>query len=317
MKKISWIVLGFAIAACSPQAGAPATQEDGATPAPITAVTDKEGYVLLHDLALWTEKDGVLVWSMNLALGDKVTLLEQTGTFKTEGSTKDREFIKVKYDAEREGWVLPAYIAQDAKLGVVSADPAQIFSEPREIKVTANSLSAGTVVAVFNNGGAGEFLRVTGNDYTKNAFYGDKTFVMASDVTTTESDVNAMIFFTAASKAKSKEVKINMLTVAMNKYADSVFAPKIQAALDEARGVVKKDSTPVSGSFIALDDKVAILDVPDEKLGKSVGALAQDTVVQVVEMTTQTYTVGGKTAPWYKIADPQGWVFGGSLTPAE
>ena len=48
-----------------------------------------------------------------------------------------------------------------------------------------------------------------------------------------------------------------------------------------------------------------------------VGKLAKGRSVVAVERTKQSYALGALNAPWYRIKEPEGWVFGVFLAPKE
>jgi hypothetical protein len=128
--------------------------------------------------------------------------------------------------------------------------------------------------------------------------------------------LNAAILYTVAAATKNPDVKKNLLNVAATKYAGSVFIGKVQQALG-ITPVVAKETMAAAGTYTVDFDNVNVRDAPDEVNGKVLTQLDQGTVVEVTEVTSQSYTVAGKTAAWFKIADPEGWVFGASLSPQE
>jgi hypothetical protein len=270
-----------------------------------------EAYVLLGGLALWQDQPGgALKWAENLTLGDRVTLLNRTAKFKQDG--KERDFVRVRATDGQEGWVRPPYVASKASLAVVSADGAVIYSEPRDVKITSRTISRMTLVAVLQDGGSGNFAKVQGFDVPQNTLLGDSTFVAMEDLTSADADVNAVILYSVASATKNQDVRKNLLKVITNKYGSSLFLPKIQADLGGG-AVAARPTAPFSGQFAVIDDNVNVRAAPDEKNGQVVGRLDRDAVVDVVEKTTESYTIGDQTAPWYRIKDPAGWVFGSFL----
>jgi len=303
------------LSACGPQSAKVPGVEEG-VPTPVASTTDHEAYVLMHDLAMWKEDAGVLKWLKNLSIGDKVILKDQTGKFKTEGTDAERDYVKVAY-GDKEGWVRPNYLATKAKLGAVISEKAKIYSEPRDIKVTGKFMSGMTLVAIFNEGGQGDYLKVAGYDYAQKVLLTDDIYINKSDITMLDSDVNAITLYIAATQAKAVDLKINLLSTALDKYSGSFFASQIESTLNDLKGISTKPSSAASGSFIVLEDNVNIRETSDETNGKVLGILAKDTIVEVTDMTTQSYTVDGKSAPWYKLADPQGWVFGAFLSPVQ
>jgi len=231
-----FIVLGVSLffLSCGPQGnGVPGAQESA--PAPVVAASSIEAYVLIHDLAMWKEEGGLLKWVMNLSVADRVKLSDQSGKFKTEGSDTERDYVKVVY-GDKEGWVRPIFLAAKATLGVVITEKAKIYSEPRDIKVTSKFLSGKTLVAVFNEGGEGDFFKVAAYDYSQKTLFTDNTFISKSDITMQDADINAITLYIAASQAKTPELKLNLLSMAVEKYRDSFFAPELTNELAAMKG---------------------------------------------------------------------------------
>ncbi len=277
-------------------------------------LAQNEAWVLVNGSAVWQEKGGKLTWLENLTIGDKVTLTSRVSKFKQDGD--DREFIKVKAPDGKEGWVRTLMLSMKSSLAVVKVDKSLVYSEPREVKITSKYISNMTLVAVLQDGSTGSFAKVQAYDRAQKRFFTDATFVSVDDLTTSDVDINATILYTTAVSSDDQGIKKNLLKVAITKYGGTVFLPMIQAAAG-LEPVVAKDLTPASGTFVVNDDDVNIRSIPDEKSGQVVGKLAKGAKVDVSEKTSQTYTVGDSTAPWYHIKSPDGWVFGSFLDSAE
>lgn len=277
-----------------------------------------EAYVLLNELPLWAEEfGGKLKWQEALTIGDKVTLLNQTGKFKVEGN--EREYTKVKSLSGKEGWVRTPYIASKSSLAVVKAEKSLIYSEPRDVKITSKFLTHMTLVAILQDGSSGAFLKIQAYDTFQDAlFSADSTFVSPDDLTTSEADVNAVILYTVAAANKNATVKKNLLNVINAKYSSTMFLGKIQSVLSGAPVVnsAGKETKPAVGTFTINDNNVNVRATPDEKNGQVLSQLSLGYAVEVLEVTAQTYTVGGMTGYWYRLKEPAGWVFGTFLTPA-
>jgi hypothetical protein len=71
-----------------------------------------------------------------------------------------------------------------------------------------------------------------------------------------------------------------------------------------------------SAALAAGESNVSVRDTPDEKTGKVVAMLSSGQRVDVVGKTKENYTVEDRTAPWYRIREPAGWVHGSSLVEA-
>jgi uncharacterized protein YgiM (DUF1202 family) len=275
-------------------------------------LAQNEAFVLLNGLALWQDDKAKLTWMENLAIGDRVTLLNRTSKFKQDG--QDRDFVRIKAPDGKEGWVRQPFIASKASLAVVKADQAVIYSEPREVKITSRYVSSMTIVAVLQDGSTGSYAKIQGYDRAQKTLFTDATFVSVDDLTISEMDINAVILYTVA--VDDPKVKNNLLKLAMTKYGGSIFLPNLQAAAGVAP-VAARDTRPATGAYLVNDDNVNVRSTPDEKSGQVVGKLNTGAQVDVTEMTSQTYTVGNSNAAWFHIKNPDGWVFGSFLEPVQ
>jgi hypothetical protein len=70
-----------------------------------------------------------------------------------------------------------------------------------------------------------------------------------------------------------------------------------------------------SGKFSVIADKVNVRAAPDEKNGEVVAQVNSSDRVEILEKTLDSYTIKDQAAPWYRIKDPSGWVFGAFLKP--
>ena len=283
----------------------------GAAPLP----AQNEAYVILNGTPMYQDKDAKLTWVESLTVGDKVTLLNKTSKFKLSGVEAD--YVRVRALSGKEGWILPLYVSSKSSLAVVKADKAVVYSEPRDVKVTSRSISGMTVVAVLQDGSTGTFAKIQGYDpASAPKLFLDSTFVSVDDLTTSDVDINAAILYAVATASKDTAVKQNLLKVAINKYGGTIFLARLQAAAGLAP-VVEKEVIPSVGTYVVGFDNVNVRATPDEKNGKVIGQLNKGQAVDVSEVTSQNYTIGANTAPWYHLVDPDGWVFGASLEPQE
>ena len=72
-----------------------------------------------------------------------------------------------------------------------------------------------------------------------------------------------------------------------------------------------------SGPYIVNSDRVNVRGSPDVAGGKVIGQLNKGAVVVVKEMTRLYYPVQGMRAAWFHISNPDGWIYGYFLDPAE
>lgn len=196
--------------------------------APNTAV------ILVHGTPLYEENNKVLKALDYLTLGDIVTLVNRTGTFSENG--KDRDFTRVRAPNGKEGWARTQFMATKASLGVVTAEKAVIYSEPRDVKLTSRFVGTLTLVAILQDGSSGSFAKIQAYDVAQGVLFTDSTFVSMDDLSTSAADVNAAILIDVAAATKDAVVKKNLLTIALKKYSQSLFLPRIQAGLGIAPG---------------------------------------------------------------------------------
>lgn len=269
-----------------------------------------EGFVLLNGTSLFKEKSmGVLEWVEALTLGDKVTLLG--GITKAKYNGNEREYYKVKLASGKEGFVRSNLLGVEGTLGVVKADSSFLYSEPRDVKITEKSLVRAQVVVVLKSGATDQFIPVVGYDEAKDVPF-SSVFVTKEDVSINDVDLNTVILLTVAKAQKNPTLKKNLLTVASTKYSTSIFQDLVAVALNG--GVpVPRAVKPFEGTFVVSDSNVNVRDLPNEKGSKVVAGLTKGQTLEVYEVTTDSYTVDGITAPWYHIKDG-GWVFGTYLT---
>lgn len=187
-------------------------------------------YVLVHNAPLYLDNaDKTLKYITALTLGDAVTLMNKTATFKESGSNRD--FTRIKTPDGKEGWIRTQYLAVRATLAVMTAEDALIFSEPRDVKVTGRTISRMTVVAVMQEGSVPGFSRVSGWDPVKGSLFTD-VFMFPSDISTVDADVQSAVLFTVAQASKDAAVKKNLLKVALGDYPGSIFYDTIDAVLN-------------------------------------------------------------------------------------
>jgi hypothetical protein len=168
---------------------------------------------------------------------------------------------------------------------------------------------------VLKDGATENFVKVTCYDPQQDTIHSEE-FISRDDITTAEVDINAIILYKVAMGMKKPELKKNLLNLAITKYGKTMFIDKIQAALGVPVASAAKATTPATGKYLINDNKVNVRAKPDEVNGAITSMINKDTVVEISEVTTASYTIGGQTAPWYHVVSPDGWVFGTFLSPA-
>jgi hypothetical protein len=76
------------------------------------------------------------------------------------------------------------------------------------------------------------------------------------------------------------------------------------------------ETMPAAGSYLVTSDRVNVRASPDLEEGRVVGKLNKGNRVEVSEMTLLAYDVQGMRAAWFRVKEPEGWVFGYYLDPA-
>jgi hypothetical protein len=277
-------------------------------------VGQNEALVIMNQLGLYTESGGNLTLKEGLVIGDRLTIQSPVRKFKIDKT--DKEFIKVKAPSGVEGWVRAPYALAKVSLAVVQADAATVYSQPRDVSVTAKTISNMTVVAVFQDGSNAQWCKVNCYDAAQNVYYteADNVFVPREELSFADADLNAVIIYTTAAASKNKDIRANLLKVIEKKYSSTMFLEKIRAALaPAAAGSASKPTVAASGRYLVNDDNVNVRAAPDEVGGAVVGKLGKGAEVEVVEATAQSYAIAGLNAPWYRIKEPAGWVYGSFL----
>jgi hypothetical protein len=271
-----------------------------------------EAFVIMNDLPLYQEQgSGNLKWKESLVIGDKVSLLNRTYKFKIEGT--EREYIKVKAPSGTEGWARIQYVVPKCQLAVVRADKATVYSEARDVKMTPKTVSQMTIVASLLDGSTPAFAKVLCYDANQDKYYTDPIFINKDDLTYADADISALILYMTALSSKDKDMRAKFFGNIEKNYSSTIFFDKIKAGLVAGAA---KPTTPMAGLFTVNDDNVNVRAQPDEVGGQVVAQMNKGSKVEVLEATTQTYTVGGQSAAWYRIKDPAGWIFGSFLAPA-
>jgi hypothetical protein len=280
------------------------------------AVADaKSAFVVMGGLPLWDLANGNLTLKETIPLGEKLALLGQSA--KALQSGKERDFLQVKRDSGKEGWVRAEYAVPSSILAVVTADDAVIYTEARNTAATGSLVPKMTVLAIHSDSGGQAFIRVT--------FYDPAAKVLSrgvqlknEGVSSRPDDVQAAILIQLAAASKNLIQKEAFLKSAAKDHPGSAFIAQIQEALAALASPTPSRATEeFFAAMQSADDGVSVLDAPDEATGKVVATLSTGQKVDVIGKTSDTYAVGDLTAPWYRIREPAGWVYGASLALSE
>jgi hypothetical protein len=295
------------LVSCSQKGEAPAGMQESQG----SLVSDaKSGFCILNNLAFWDQQsNGALKWKASVQLGEKLQLLDQTVKAVEPGSSTEREFIQVRRDSGVEGWIRSEYVVPNSILGVITSEEAVIYTQPKNTAATAEAIPNLTVLAVLKDSAGQSFIKVTLFDkYLRSGI-----FLRNEGVSTRSSDVESAILLILARQSDKENLKKTFLESAKKDYPDSIFAATIDGALSVlADPTAGREVEEFSESLVSRDDNVNVRAKPHEESLK-VGKLMKGQQVDVVQKTTQEFAIGNTSAPWFKIKDPEGWVWGGYL----
>lgn len=285
-----------------------------AAPSQALLADEKSGFMIRSGMGLYAIADGTAKWASEpLLLGEKLALTGQASKATLDG--KERDFIEVKRDSGKAGWAWPEYLVSNALLAVVGNDDAIVYTEPKNTAATARSIPKMSVLVVHAETNGQPYLKVT--SYNPGAFL-KGVYVRSEGISTKPDDVQSVILLQLAAAAKDPKQKQALLTSAAKDYPGSAFITQVEDAIAALTAPTDIRATEkFFATMISIADKVNVRDAPDETTGKSIGQLSMGQKVEVEEQTTESYTVNGQTAPWYKVNEPAGWVFGALLGPEE
>jgi hypothetical protein len=309
------VALCFAAVSCQK----PATSGTGtpAAPAAKALVADaKSGFVIRSGEGLWAIMDGAATWSAGLILGEKLGLTGATQKATPSGG-QQRDYVEVKRDSGATGWARQDYVISSCTLSVVSAEDAIVYTEPKNTAATGTMIPRLTVVAAHAEGGADSFVKVTWfNPQTLVLSKG--VFVRADALSQKPDDVQSIILLQLAQASTNGTQKQAFLESAKKDYPGSVFITLIEDALAGLTApAVTVETEKFFATLVSVDDKVNVRSAPDTATGSVVTELSKGQKVEVEEQTKASATIDGQTAPWYRIKEPAGWVFGAFLAPEE
>ncbi|MBP7262657.1 MAG: SH3 domain-containing protein [Spirochaetia bacterium] len=319
-------VLGFGMS-CS-KAGGEAVK--GPANAPVVQPGGTDAYVMLHGLNLWTRdlnKEPVdgreqLKWIGTMTIADRVTIIGDVDAYTTDGKNSvDYMPIEVpagvKVPKDGDGaYISPAYTLVADQLAVVKDEKCVLYNDPKPVGATKTVVPRGTIVAIVDGDITPEgFVQISYSLPKQNPVY-DK-WVMRSNLMLGTTDVQAaVVLHVVGSLAEGdKDRKINILEGAIDAYRASGLIDDLNNALLALQGgAAPMDLVSEAGTMTVTKDLVRVRSAPDTSADNVIGELNTGDLVEVVERSAKTVTVGSDTAHWYHIISPvDGWVFGAFL----
>jgi uncharacterized protein YgiM (DUF1202 family) len=266
-------------------------------------------YTIANDTGMETDTTTAIE---ALSLGEKLELItteERKATNSYDSAVYD--YYHVRRDTGTEGYVFATQLSVSSTLAVVTDEKANLYRGPRNVDVSDYILSRKTVFGVVPETESDGFIRVEAYDPERSA-YRRNLYIRTSAISYRDADIKSSVLLQSAQTLNPQREANRyeaLLNAAFQDYPDSVFA-------DEIRTLAAGPAIPVSAVNVSLrvtDDNVNVREKPNASAA-TVTQLANNTVVQVVEMTVDTFSVGNQTAQWFHITQPaDGWVFGAWL----
>ncbi len=288
----------------------------GAQGASPLASDAKSGFCILADLPLLDQQaDETLKYKESIQLGEKLQLLEQATRAVDPYRKQEMDFIKVRRESGSEGWVRAEFVVANSVLGVVTSEEAIVYSQPKNTAATAKSVPALSIIAIAKETAGQPYLKAT--LYDQALYLQSGVFFRNEGISTRADDVQSAILLILAQTKKDGKLKKTLLESAQKDYPDSAFKARIEEALAVLSSPsAGKETTAHSEILASTDNDVNVRDKPDENAGTVLAKLTKGQKVEIVEETIDTYTIDNTSAPWYRIKEPAGWVWGGYLAPA-
>lgn len=286
------------------------------------SVTEKEqapepekidGYVILDGLSIASIEEGpdgntASYQGKQLTIGEKVTVIGESITAVYREN--EREYSQIVYitGEEQDGYVRTPYVIPNSTFAVIANEEAIIYKSPKITNPTNTILPRMSFVAIHNDFNDNKFVKVTYTDQESSIIYENK-YLKISDVSDIEDDVVSAVLFYLASKQDGK-AKTELLKNAQQ-FAGSLFLPDIEDALNELTvGSVVEEMSVVA---IVNDDNVNIRDLPSVENGNVVMTVNTRDKLDITGRTKEEFTIQGITERWYRISEPEGWIFGAFL----
>jgi hypothetical protein len=198
-------------------------------PAATSLVADsKNAFVIMMDLPLYGMEQGRIVARGTLQTGEKLALLGPPS--KTFQAGKERDFVPVRRDSGKEGWVRADLVMSKSILAVVTTDAAAIYDAPYGTAATTSTIPRLTIVAISSETAGLTFIKVTGFDAAAKILL-RSVYVRNEGVSSNPDDVQAAILLQLAAASSSPPQQRAFLTSALKDHPGSLFIPELNTAI--------------------------------------------------------------------------------------
>ncbi len=188
----------------------------------------KSAFVIMADLPLYGMEQGTIVAQGTLQIGEKLALLGQpTKAFQ---AGEERDFVPVRRDSGKEGWVRADLVISKSILAVVTTDMAAIYEAPYSTAATTSTIPRLSVVAISAETAGLTFLRVTGFDAAAKILLRN-VYLRNEGISSNPDDVQGAILLQLAAVSNGVTQQRAFLASAIKDHPGSLFIPELNAAL--------------------------------------------------------------------------------------
>ncbi len=291
--------------------------------------------VLQDDCSLWVKKsEGMMEYKSSVPAGTEISvytndkeLVSEKATWTTSKDKTMLTFVKCIYNGN-DFYIISGRFAANARKGVTLTSCA-VYNTPSLADPRTKALNALTFIAVIKPVATitAGFLQIAYFD--ENLYSARTCYVRRDNVTTEKDDLTAARILKAAESSKDEATQAELLenikelnvSDAMLSNLTSNIPDEYAQVYDLASEGTRDVNTPAP--FYYTENDGSYLNIREKASTKSkiVGQLGYRMLFNAIEMTVNTETIDGKTAPWYYVSDVtsvdgstvSGWVFGGYL----
>ena len=204
-------------------------QPKPAVPVVTSVVADaKSAFVILTGLPLYGMEQGALAVRGTLPIGEKLALLGPAA--KAFQAGKERDFVPVRRDSGKEGWVRADLVISKSVLAVVTTDTATVYEAPSNTAATTSTIPRLTIVAISSETAGLTFIKVTGFDAVAKILLRD-VYLRNEGISSNPDDVQAAILLQLSAASNSPTQQRAFLTSAIKDHPGSLFMPELNTAL--------------------------------------------------------------------------------------
>lgn len=289
-------------------------------------VVEYQSYNIVHNLMTYKlsgteEKKPGFVDDIRLQIGESIIVFGNTVVGITP--TGEIELVHIRNSDGYETWIPADRVIANAKLGVVIDDSAIVYDRRSLANPTNDVIPRRTLVAVAEEEEQTDFLEIVAYNEELDRLFSRK--FLKNDVVSTENeDVQSAILLHIALGTTQEIAKKELLENA-GMYTGSIFAVDVNrelaAILEKTQpGALPPNLADIEIANFTIDGVVnandtAVYRYPQADSGNVLGTLSRGTNVSTMQKTAEAFEVNGETSSWYRISNPDGWVFGARIDP--